>query len=140
MAKKNYFYDDEELTKGDKKWLCLMVYAAVLVLSGFMYHKVEILLTSFVFITFSWIMLIFGFSMFFLKGRVREFFHKNMYSVREYSVIYNTYFASLTDKEKTKDKGIEKPLRDLLFSLKLYPVLIAITFIYNEHATIEVSC
>ena len=136
MAKKNYFYDDEELTKGDKKWLCLMVYAAVLVLSGFMYHKVEILLTSFVFITFSWIMLIFGFSMFFLKGRVREFFHKNMYSVREYSVIYNTYFASLTDKEKTKDKGIEKPLRDLLFSLKLYPVLIAITFIYNEHATI----
>ena len=83
MGKKNYFYDDEELTKGDKKWLCFMVYAAVLVLSGFMYHKVEILLTSFVFITFSWIMLIFGFSMFFLKGRVREFFHKNMYSVRE---------------------------------------------------------
>ena len=129
MGKKNYFYDEEELTKSDKKWLCFMVYAAVLVISGFMYHKVEILLTSFVFITFSWIMLIFGFSMFFLKGRVREFFHKNMYSVREYSVIYNTYFASLTDKEKTKDKGIEKPLRDLLFSLKLYPVLIAITFL-----------
>lgn len=129
MGKKNYFYNDEELTKNDKKWLGLIVYVAILVLSSFMYHKVEILLTSFVFLTFSWMMLIFGFVMLFLRGNIRQYFHKNMYSVREYSVIYNNYFASLTDKEKTKDKGIEKPLRDLLFTLKVYPILIAITFL-----------
>ena len=84
MGKKNYFYNDEELTKNDKKWLGLIVYVAILVLSSFMYHKVEILLTSFVFLTFSWIMLIFGFVMLFLRGNIRQYFHKNMYSVREY--------------------------------------------------------
>lgn len=130
MVGKNYLYqkEDDEI-KSNNKLLWMAIFLGFLVLSSFMYYKVEILLTSFVFLSFSWGMLIFGFSLYLLKGKVRNYFHKNMYSMREYTVIFNNYFASLTDKEKTKDKGIEKPLRDLLFSLKLYPILIAIFFL-----------
>lgn len=129
--RKNYLNTNEEegYTKKDNKWLGLAILLGVLVLSGFMYYKVEILLTSFIFIGFSWFMLIASFVIFFMRNKIKAYFHKNMYSSREYIVIFNSYLSALDEKERAKDKGAEKPLRDMMLSLKIYPFLIAVFFI-----------
>lgn len=118
-----------EVVKKKNPWILPAVIVAALVLSGFMYYKTEILLTSIVFQAISWVLLIGSFAAFLCRKQMRDYFHEEIYSAREYQVLYNNYLARLDEKARIKDRGMEKPLRDFLFSLKLYPALNAVFFL-----------
>lgn len=96
---------------------------ALLVLSCVFYQKAFLLITSPIAQLFTWAFLIVGIVGFFYRNTIKEYLHKHVFSDPDYLKEYDKKLDLLTDEQRAKDKGPERPLRVLIFALTLYPVI-----------------
>lgn len=108
-----------------------VIVIALLVLSCVFYQKTFLIVTSPIAQLFTWAFLIIGIVGFFYRNALKDYLHKHVFSDSDYLKEYENKMSLLTDEQRAKDKGPERPLRILIFGLTLYPVINLVFFIFE---------